>query len=100
MISITRDSGFADMFRNYQVVIDGIVAGEIGNGKRLVLKVPPGKHQMQIKIDWCTSNTVAFEADEKTREFQCGSNLRGIKLLLSLLFITLFREQYIWLRAK
>ena len=100
MIRITRDSGYADRIRAYQVVIDGNVVGEIKNCQQLELDVPQGRHQLHLKIDWCRSNIVDFEADGNTIEFQCGSNLRGFKMLLSILYATVFRSQYIWLKKK
>lgn len=100
MVRIKRDSGYADRIRAYKVVLDGKVVGEIKNGQKLDFDVAPGKHRLNLKIDWCRSNIVEFEMAGNTIEFECGSNLRGFKLLLSLLYITLLRSQYIWLKRK
>lgn len=100
MIRIKRDSGYADRIRAYKVVLDGDVIAEIRNGQQLELDVPPGRHRLHLKIDWCRSNYVDFEASENTIEFECGSNLRGFKILLALLYITFLRSQYIWLKKK
>jgi hypothetical protein len=62
MIRIKRDSGYADRLRAYKVVLDGDVIAEIRNGQQLDLDVPPGRHRLQLKIDWCRSNCVDFEA--------------------------------------
>jgi hypothetical protein len=99
MIRIKRDSGYTDSARAYKVVRDGNVVGKINDDQWLELEVAPGKHQLQMKIDWCYSNMVDFEMGESDIEFQCGSNLRGFKILLALYYL-IFSDQYIWLRLK
>lgn len=98
MVTIQRDSGYADRVRAYKVVLDGDVVGEIRNGQKLELDVAPGQHEMHLKIDWCRSNSVDFIVDGDLVEFECGSSLRGRKLLLALLYVSVRRSQYIWLR--
>jgi len=100
LIRIKRDSGYADRLRAYKIVLDGNVVGEINNGQQLELNVTPGKHRLNLKIDWCRSNILDFEMNGNTIEFECGSNLRGIKVLLSILYVTFLRSQYIWLNRK
>lgn len=100
MIRIKRDSGFADRLRAYKVVLDGEVIGEISNDQQIELDAAPGKHQIQLKIDWCTSNRVDFEKDQDIVEFECGSSMRGFKILLSILYVTILRNQYMWLKRK
>lgn len=58
MIRIKRDSGLADRFRVYKVVLDGDVIGKIKNGQQIELDVPPARHRLHLKIDWCRSNFV------------------------------------------
>jgi len=100
MIRIKRDSAYADRLRAWKVVLDSNVVGEIRNGRQLELKVTPGKHRLQLKKYWCCSNIVDFEMNDCDIEFQCGSNLRGFKILLSIFYVTIFSNQYIWLRVK
>jgi hypothetical protein len=100
MIRIKRDSGYADIFRAYKVVLDSNIVGEIREGQQLELNVTPGKHRMQLKIDWVYSNMVDFEMCDRDIEFQCGSNMRGFKILFSILYGTIFNNQYIWLKVK
>jgi hypothetical protein len=64
----------------------------------LEFDIRPGNHQLHLKIDWCRSNIVNFETTGSLVEFECGSNLRGIKLLLGFFYITFLRSQYIWLK--
>jgi hypothetical protein len=100
MIRIKRDSGYADRLRAYKVVLDGTIVGDIRNGQQLELKVAPGKHRLQLKIDWGSSNMVDFEINDRDLEFQCGSNLRGFKILLAIFYATIFSNQYIWLKVE
>jgi hypothetical protein len=100
MIRIKRDSGYADRLRAYKVDLDNHVVGEIRDGQQFELKVPPGKHRLQSKIDWGASNLVDFELNDSDLEFQCGSNLRGFKVLLAIFYATIFSNQYLWLRAE
>jgi hypothetical protein len=98
MIKIKRDAGYVDRFRAYKVVLDGNVIGEIKNGQQGEFDIPPGNHQLHLKIDWCRSNIVNFETTGSLVDFECGSNLRGIKLLFAFLYATFLRSQYLWLK--
>lgn len=98
MIRIKRDSGYADRVRAYKIVLDGEVIGKIKNGQTVELDLQPGNHQLHMKIDWCRSNIVDFETNGSLIEFECGSNLRGMKLLLAIVYIIFLPSQYIWLK--
>ena len=98
MIRIKRDSGYADRIRAYKIVLNGNVIGKIKKGQIVELDLPPGNHQLYIKIDWCRSNSVDFETDGSLVEFVCGSNLRGIKLLFAKVYIIFLPSRYIWLK--
>ncbi|MTI96927.1 MAG: hypothetical protein FH749_15905 [Firmicutes bacterium] len=103
MIRIKRDSGFVDRVRAYKVVLNDEVVGTISNGQQIELNVPPGRHRLNLKIDWCRSNIVEFEMSEHPINFECGSNLRGAKFLLPFIeiyYITFGRNKYLWLRPE
>ena len=101
MIKIKRDSGYADRLRAYKVVLDGNVVGEVKNGQQIEFDASQGKHELFLKIDWGRSNVVEFESDGSSDiEFECGSNLRGLKIPLSIVYATILRSKYIWLNKK
>jgi len=100
VISIKRDSGYADRLRAYQIVLDGQTVGELRNGEELKLGASPGRHQLYVKIDWCRSPIVDFDDDGGLVSFDCGSSLRGWRLFLVLLYVVLFRHDYLWLRRR
>jgi hypothetical protein len=98
MIKIKRNSGYADKLRAYQINVDGKIIGEIKDGQKIEIAIPKGQHKMYLKIDWCRSNSIDFELGDEIIEFECGSNLTGIKLLFSFIYVLLFRNDYIWLK--
>lgn len=99
-ITISRDSGFADKFRAYQVMLDGKSIGEINDGETESFDVPTGRHELRLEIDWCGSNTVVFDLDRNDLAFECGSNLRGLRRYLALIYISFKRKSYIWLKQS
>jgi hypothetical protein len=98
MIRIIGDSGYVDILRSYQIIVDGRAVGEIRNGGQVEFDVPPGRHQIHLELNWCRSNVVDFEANRGVIQFECGSNIRGWKSLIALLYVTFLRDQYLWLR--
>jgi hypothetical protein len=99
-ISVSRDSGYADRVRDYRVVLDGTEIGRIGNGGQKSIEVAAGHHQLMMKVDWCRSDIVSFEiGQDQTAQFQCGSSLRGWRLILTLYYATFGFRNYLWLRA-
>ena len=100
-IQIKRDSGWADRVRNYKVLVDDVEIGEIGNGKIETYNLEPGQHTLQLTIDWCSSNEIAFElAPRETMKFSCGSSLRGSNIFRAAWVAFFQKDSYIWLRAS
>lgn len=100
MITIKRDSGYADLFRAYKIILDGKAVAKIQNGQQLKLEAPRGKHQIYLKLDWCRSNVLEFELGEREMTFDCGSSLREWRLLLSWLYAAVFYREYMWIRQR
>jgi hypothetical protein len=100
-ITISRDSGYADRLRAYRVVVDDSEVGTLNNGESKTFSIEPGPHALVLKIDWCSSNTVRFDLPENgSVQFKCGSNLRGVNLLLSIYYVLFARDQYLWLSSS
>jgi hypothetical protein len=58
-LTIERASGGArDRMRAYTILIDGSAAGTLKAGQSVTLAVLPGRHTVQMKIDWCTSRVL------------------------------------------
>lgn len=95
-----RDKGYADRLRAYKVVLDDNIIGEIKDDQQVEFDIAPGKHHLNLKIDWCRSNTVDFLVNKDAVEFECGSNLRGYKIVLVTFYVLFMRKDYIWLKIK
>jgi len=96
---ITRDSGFTDFIRRYRVMLDGEEIGLIKNNGKFECAIPSGRHTLEMKVDWCSSNAIEFEAGAGERvRFACGSNLRGWKGFKASKIIQEAPHEYIWLR--
>lgn len=87
-----------DMWRSYEVIVDGNVVGRINPGEVFEYNVSPGAHALQLKIDWCGSPILHFKIeDREVVDFECGG-LSGYKVLLALPISTLLRNRYLWLK--
>jgi len=63
VIALNRSpGGWRDSRRSYSVVLDGQKVAKVRRGERLELPVLVGRHEIYLKIDWCTSQTVELEA--------------------------------------
>lgn len=96
MINIKRDSSYADKLRSYKVILDGEVVGELADGQSKSFNVEPGTHTLYMKIDWARSNKLTFRsAGTQTLNFRCGSNLKGAKVFLAIVYATILPHKYI-----
>lgn len=82
-----------DRARSYKVHVDGEQVGEIANGGSLVVDVPDGTHEVQLRIDWCSSPVVRVEATSRTPVFlHCRP---AANPLTALWYATVGARQYI-----
>ena len=62
-IVITRKRGrWRDWLRSYIIMIDRKPVGTIKQGQRVELYVPQGQHELFLKISWCKSRVIDFDA--------------------------------------
>jgi hypothetical protein len=53
-------------------MVDSNPISKIKHGQRVELPVPPGQHELFLKIAWCTSQSLTFDAQPGTViEFFC-----------------------------
>ncbi|MET7988425.1 MULTISPECIES: hypothetical protein [unclassified Streptomyces] len=72
VLSRVRGS-YRDALRGYAVLIDDAQVGSIRRGQTLRFELPPGTHQLQLKIDWCTSRPLTVLSEEgRTVYFACS----------------------------
>ena len=95
-IEVKRGKGYKDALRAYQIELNDETIGTIKAGESLSFNVPPGKHRLRIKIDWCSSGFLNFEiAEQQTVNFECGNN---VPTFAELIYVAFFRNKYLWLK--
>jgi len=100
MITITRDSGYADRLRAYKIILDGENVGSISNGEKVDLNVPAGEHELYLKIDWARSNKLNFRFDDKQIDFIVSSPMRGGRVVMAFIYTFFLFNKYIKLDIK
>src|ERR1700730_17740665 len=82
-LKIVRDSGYADLVRFYEIVLDGKRVGKILEGATTELPVSPGPHSLSMRIDWCGSETIPFTVEEGSSIlFEVKNGCRGVRIPL------------------
>lgn len=99
ILTIQRPKTYVDLIRNYQIFVDGARVDEIAAGSALELALPPGHHEVFAKIDWCRSNPLEVELrEDRECVLEVGPNVGPFGVLRGLLYVTLFRSKYLYLR--
>jgi hypothetical protein len=70
-IIVRRTGSFQDALRKYKVLIDGEVVGKVGRNKQIEVDVPPGSHEVQMKIDWGRSEAVTVDTSTEDARLVC-----------------------------
>lgn len=104
-IELKRPSGYrVDRRRAYRVLIDGRKVGKIASGESKAFDVQPGRHELQLKIDWGSSEKLQVDVgDDGQAAFVCGPRITdndvSLKVgLRGMYWATLGRGRYIDLR--
>jgi len=98
-ITIQRGKSYTDRLRAYSITVDGIVVTSVRAGQSVTFPVSAGSHALGLRIDWCGSDELHFEAHAGEHiTFECGSSLTGRRSLLAIFYILFWRQQYLWLR--
>jgi hypothetical protein len=98
-LSVRRVSFFADRRRLYRVLVDGQKVGLLNDRDPLIVQVSPGPHNLCVKIDWCSSNTLRVDVKPGQRlVVECGSNVQDANWFLMIFYTTVKAHDYLWLR--
>jgi hypothetical protein len=91
-LRIHRGGGFTDRARAYKILVDGELAGEIRANETRTLSLAEGEHEVQLKIDWCTSKTlqVGISSNQPADLSCCSRNP-----FLAFYWVTFGRHEYI-----
>ncbi|MDB6063961.1 MAG: hypothetical protein JWR26_169 [Pedosphaera sp.] len=99
-ITIRREDGtkgYADRLRAYKIKVDGVLVGSVRLRDSFTIPISPGRHSLVIRIDWCGSQQIEFEAKPGEHiSFECGCSVTGRRsALIHIIFRT---HDYLWLR--
>ena len=98
-VTIRRSKDWVDLLRSYEITIDGEVVATVRAGQAVTVPVVAGGHTLGVRVDWCRSEEIRFEARSGERiNFECGSNLTGWRVLKGLFYVLFRRQEYLWLR--
>lgn len=98
MIRINRNIEYSDKTRSYKVIVDNQHVGNLKSGGHFEFELPEGNHTIYLKIDWCRSNKIDFHVvTNKPITFSCGNSMIGWRKTFSLLYVTIFKNSYLWL---
>lgn len=61
-LTFTRRKTYNAALRSAAILIDGHKVGEVGNGGVCTIEVPDGDHDVRARIDWYTTQPLAFTA--------------------------------------
>lgn len=97
-IHVRRSRGrWADRFRIYVVMIDDGRVGEVGPGEEKAFDVAPGRHHLQLRIDWASSPPIECDlAPGEKLQLVC----HGRNPLAAPYWATLGRNRYIMVEVS
>ena len=97
VLVIRRVSSASDRDYAYRVLVDGRQRAEVGDDSTVQIGLTPGEHRVCLRVKWCGSRELPFtiQPGEIVR-MECRPKSRP---LLALLYITLWRNDYIALET-
>lgn len=103
MLTLARDSTFADSLRAYSILLDGVNIGTIRDGEIKHFDIKPGMHSLMLRIDWARSQKIEFNFIEGYDAiFLCSSSVNSENVFIRGLQVyyhaTLGRSKYISLK--
>ncbi|TDS60203.1 hypothetical protein C8P70_10960 [Myroides indicus] len=99
-LTIKRQNTYPDLLRNYQVIINNKIVGQVANNSIVEFDNIPYNATVQLKIDWCYSNIVQLnQLNENNVILLATPSCTGFKFIFFYLFyITFLRKKYIVLK--
>ena len=86
---VRRRSALQDRLRDYIVLVDGSEHARVANGSEIRVHVQPGRHRVQLKIDWCGSPAVDVDVpDGGAQVLDCGPNANPLTGIFYIIFRT------------
>ena len=98
IISISRPGGFADLIREYRILVDGEERGQLKAGGTTEIPVSAAQHTVEARIDWCGSLPCHVTTRKGSTTFlNADSKLRGLWILFGFVYATVLRNRYLTL---
>jgi hypothetical protein len=93
VLVVRRVASASDRAYPYRVLVDGRQRAEVGDDSTVQIGVTPGEHRVTLRVKWCGSRELSFSIQPgEIVRVECRPNS---KALLALLYITLWRNDYI-----
>jgi len=97
---ISRPKQSIDLSRKYKVYIDDKEVMTLAYSQEKEVDIEPGSHKIYLKIDWCRSNFLSVDiVDNQTQKFICGSNIKGWRYILGILYVTVWYNKYLFIKV-
>jgi hypothetical protein len=99
VLVVTRSASLAGGFlRAYEVLVDGVGLAKVKRGKTVHIPVHAGPHQVQMRVDWCSSPPLQFDLPEGGEiRLACGVNRAPGGVLKQVIEDP---KNYLWLRKE
>lgn len=98
IIRVTRTTSYADRIRAYRIVIDGQEVARVRAGQSVDIPATLGAHTVVARVDWCGSPTLNCNTHQgEVIQLECGSNLRGLRVFLAIVYTLFLHNQYLTL---
>jgi hypothetical protein len=70
---VRRRAASQDQMCKYVVLVDGGERGRVGNDSEIRVHVEPGRHRVQLKVNWCRSPAVDVDVPGGGKQvLDCG----------------------------
>jgi hypothetical protein len=93
VLVIRRVSSANDRDYAYRVLVDGRQRAEVGDDSTVQVGLTPGEHRVALRVKWCGSRELPFTIGPgEIVRMECRPKSRA---LLALLYITIWRNDYI-----
>jgi hypothetical protein len=95
MLKITRSRAHAGSRNAFSVFCDGALLGTLRQGETAWFDLPGGDHEIYVRSRWGASKPRKVYDVEHDVSMFCTTNLDGIRAVLTLPCLTIFRNAYI-----
>lgn len=95
MLRITRSRAHAGSRYAFYVLCDGILLGMLRQGETAWFDLPGGDHEIFVRSRWGASKPRKVYDVEHDVSMFCTTDLDGIRAVLTLPYLTIFRNAYI-----